>query len=69
MVSNTRIIIDDNNHDFAFSLSSSISIPSDTACPLLVVSIASSALTNRSSKPPRKGRGCGEEVTEDNAVG
>ena len=36
------------------------------------MSIASSALTKRCSKLPRKGRGCGEpsiEVTEDIAVG
>lgn len=48
-----------------------MSIGSDSVCPLPEVSIASSALTKRCSKLPRKG-GCGEPsivVTEDIAVG
>ena len=49
-----------------------MSIESDSACPLPVVSIASSALTKRCSKLPMNDRGCDEPstvVTEDIAVG
>lgn len=61
------------NHDFAFSLSSSISMLSDSVGAWVVTSIVSSDLTNRWSRLPKNGRddlaASGIVVTEESGVG